>query len=188
ANRLHEIVTVPVLAPVPIAWVAIGFNVDDALDKNLGRLTGLHVSLLTRRAEEAWQLQGSTLAAQERGWLARDFTSGRYVATDPNGNATLSEDAVTRVLPLSAGSGEQVVAVLQKPLDAALEPFRQLQQRLLLVSLLAVFISIVASMLIARGIARPVRELADVARRIASGDYSTNPAQTRSDEIGELAT
>ena len=63
-----------------------------------------------------------------------------------------------------------------------------LRIKVALTSLLAVFISIVASMLIARGIARPVCELADVAGRIASGDYSTNPAQTRSDEIGELAT
>src|SRR5207249_7706862 len=44
-----------------------------------------------------------------------------------------------------------------------------------------------ASMRIARGIARPVRKLAEVARRIASGDYSTEPPQPRSDELGDLA-
>jgi diguanylate cyclase (GGDEF)-like protein len=186
-GRLHEIVTVPVLAPVPIAWVAVGFNVDDALAKNLGKLTGFHVSLLSRSGEEAWQLQASTLTPPERERLARDFTAGRFVATDSNGNATLSDDAVTRVVPLSAGPGEQVDAVLQKPIAEALEPFRELQKQLLFVSLFAIFVSIFASMLIARSIARPVRELAEVARRIASGDYSTNPPQPRSDEIGDLA-
>jgi diguanylate cyclase (GGDEF)-like protein len=187
-EKLHEIVTVPVLAPVPIAWVAIGFNVNDAVAMNLGRLTGLQVSLLSRRKEEPWQLQASTLAPGEREPLARDYTSGRFVATDSNGNAMFGDDAVTRVLPLTGSPGEQVVALLQKPIGEALEPFRELQRQLLYVSLAAIFISIFASMLIARGIARPVRELADVARRIASGDYSTNPPEPRSDELGDLAT
>ena len=187
-GKLHEIVTVPVLAPVPIAWVAIGFNVNDAVANNLGRLTGLQVSLLSRRGEDAWQLQASTQQPGGREALARNFSEGRFVATDSDGNAMFGDDAVTRVLPLAAGPGEQVVALLQKPIGEALQPFRDLQRQLLLVSLLAIFISIFASMLIARGIARPVRELADVARRIASGDYSTDPPEARSDEIGDLAT
>jgi diguanylate cyclase (GGDEF)-like protein len=187
-GKLHEIVTVPVLAPVPIAWVAIGFNVNDAVAKNLGRLTELQVSLLSRRAEEPWQLQASTLPSTERDVLARDFAAGRFVASDHLGNAMFGDDAVTRVLSLSSGSGVQVVALLQKPIGEALEPFRELQRQLLLVSLAAIFISIFASMLIARSIARPVHELADVARRIASGDYSKNPPEPRSDELGDLAT
>src|SRR5207237_9951525 len=55
-------------------------------------------------------------------------------------------------------------------------------------SLLGVVVSIVASAIIARGIARPVRDLANVARRIAAGDYSAPPSAARSDEIGELAS
>ena len=187
-DKLHEIVTVPVLAPTPIAWVAIGFNVNDAVAKNLGRLTELDVSILSRRGDEPWQLQASTLAQTDRDALLRDFIAGRFVATDGNGNAMFGDDAVTRVLPLASGTSEQVVALLQKPIGEALEPFRELQRQLLLVSLAAIFISIFASMLIARGVARPVQELADVARRIASGDYSKNPPEPRNDELGDLAT
>src|SRR5262249_17798295 len=158
-----------------IAWVAVGFNVDDALARNLGRLTGLQVSFVSRHGEEPWQVQSSTLHEQERQALARDVTTGRLVAVDANGNATFNDDAVTRVVPLSRAAGDQVVAVLQKPISEALEPFGELQRQLLLVSLFAVLISIGASMVIARGIARPVRELAGVAQRIASGDYSHEP-------------
>ena len=187
-GRLHEIVIVPVLARAPIAWVAIGFNVDDTLARNLGRLTGFDVSLISRRGDDTWQLHASTLADSARDALASDFTAGRFVAVDANGNATFSDGAVTRVVPISSGARDQVVAVLQKPIDEALEPFRALQHNLLLVSLAAILISIFASMLIARGIARPVRELAAVAQRIASGDYSTDPPRARTDEIGDLAT
>jgi diguanylate cyclase (GGDEF)-like protein len=187
-GRLHEMVIVPVLAPVPIAWVAVGFNVDDALAKELGRLTGLHVSFLSRIGEGDWQLQASTVAGEERESLMRDFAADRFTLTDDDGNATFNDGAVTRVLPLSEGPNDEVVAVLQEPIAEALEPFRRLQKQLVLVSLLAVGVSILASVLIARGIARPVRELANVARRIASGDYSTEPPAPRSDEIGDLAT
>jgi HAMP domain-containing protein len=187
-GRLHELVIVQVLAPVPIAWVVVGFNVDDTVAKELGRLTGLQVSFLSQRGDDEWLLQASTLPSDERAALTLNFADNRFVATDDDGNASFSDGAVTRVLPLSAGPGEHVVAVLQEPIDQALEPFRRLQKQLVLVSLLAVGVSILASVLIAGGIARPMRELADVARRIASGDYSTQPTAPRSDEIGELAT
>ena len=72
-----------------------------------------------------------------------------------------------------------VIAVLQEPLSSALEPFRRLQRQLALISLLAVAISIIASVAIARGITRPVRDLARFARRIAAGDYSEAPAASR---------
>src|SRR5207244_206741 len=60
--------------------------------------------------------------------------------------------------------------------------------QLTVISLLAVLVSIVASWVIASGIARPVRDLASVARRVAAGDYSATPSTARNDEIGELAS
>ena len=187
-GKLHEMVIVPVLAPVPIAWVAVGFNIDDALAAELGRLTGLQVSFLSSENNDAWQVQASTLAPDERVALARDFAASRFTVQDEDGNSVFNDGAVTRVMPLSPSSDARMIAVLQEPIEAALEPFRRMQKQLLLVSLLAVGIAIVASVLVARGIARPMRELAHVARCIASGDYSASPPTHRSDEIGELAT
>ena len=77
--------------------------------------------------------------------------------------------------------------MLQEPLSSALEPFWRLQRRLTLISLAGVLVSILASVVIARGIARPVSELASVARRIAAGDYSATPSLSGVVEIGELA-
>ena len=186
-GRLHELVMVPVLAGKPVAWVAVGFNVDDTLAKDLSRLTGLDISFLSRRGDDAWRLQASTLAAPEREAIVDKFAANRFAATDAEGNALYVDGAVTRLLPLSTHADDRVVAVLQQPIASALEPFRNLQRQLVLVSLIAVAVSIVASLLIARGIARPMGELADVARRVAGGDYSMVPPVSRSDEIGELA-
>jgi diguanylate cyclase (GGDEF)-like protein len=186
-GELYQLVLVPVLAPLPIAWVAVGVHVDDAFARDLNRVTGLHVSFLSREAEGAWRLQASTLPTTDRDLLIADIGADRFAATDAAGNALYDEAAVTRIRALPSHSGDFVVAVLQQPLSSALEPFRRLQAQLALISALAVVVSIVAGLMIARGIVRPVRDLARVARRIAAGNLSTVPAVRRHDEIGALA-
>ena len=165
-------VIVPVLAPLPVAWVAVGFKVNDALTEDLHSLTRQQVSFLTRREGEDWRIQASTLAASEQPALLRNFAANLLTPYDVEGNADFGDATVSRVIDLAHNVDNSVVAVLQEPLSIALEPFRRLQRQLLVISLIGVVISIVASMLIARGIAGPVHDLARVARRIAAGDYS----------------
>jgi len=187
-GQLYQLVVVPVMAPVPVAWVAIGFAVNDALAQDFKRLTQLQVSFLSRQSGESWRIQGTTLTDPERRVLLDDIAASRYADRDEEGNASFSGSSVTRVLDLPARSGETVIAALQEPLSSALEPFRRLQRQLALISLLAVAVSIIASVAIARGITHPVRELARFARRIAAGDYSEVPVASRRDELGDLAT
>jgi diguanylate cyclase (GGDEF)-like protein len=186
-GELYQLVIVPVLAPLPVAWLAAGFRVDDALAQDLRRLTRLNVSFMTQAQGEPWRVQASTLADAERMALVRDFGAGRFADGERKGDADDSGEAITRVLDLSIRGDERVVAVLQRPLAVALEPYWQLQRQLMLISLVGVVISIIASIVIARSIGRPVRDLAGVARRIAAGDYSTAPPLSQNDEIGELA-
>ena len=187
-GELYQLVIVPVMAPVAIAWVAVGFNVDDAFAQDLRGLTRLDVSFLSRQGREAWALQASTLPAASRLPLLVDVAGGSFAPADKDGNTMLGNDAVTRILPLHSATDETVVAVLQQPLAAALEPFRRLQRQLAWTSLLALAISIVAGVLISRGIASPVRDFAQSARRIAAGDYSGAPPSSGTHEIAELAT
>ena len=186
-GQLYHVVVVPVLTPEPIAWVVVGFAVNDALVEELHTLTRLDVSFFTRQLGGAWRLQGSTLVPERRAALLADLARDRFAGRDSDGNAD-SDDAVTRLIDLPSRSGETVMAVLQEPLSSALQPYRRLQRRLTFVALAGILVSILASVAIARGIARPVRELADVARRIAAGDYSTAPPPSDVVEIGELAT
>jgi diguanylate cyclase (GGDEF)-like protein len=185
-GQLYQLVVAPVLAPTPIAWVVIGFIVDDSLTQELRRLTRLHVSFFSRQGNDSWRLQASTLSDKDRTALLSNIAAERFAELDSDGNAEYSDDAVTRVT-VPARSGGRVVVVLQEPLSSALEPFRRLQRRLTFITLAGVFVSILASVAIARGIARPVRELASVARRIAAGDYSTTPPPSGVAEIGDLA-
>ncbi|MGH8712875.1 MAG: diguanylate cyclase domain-containing protein, partial [Casimicrobiaceae bacterium] len=186
-GELYQLVVVPVLAPVPIAWAVVGQRVDDALTQDLLRLTRLDVTFFSRRANDGWKLQASTLAAPDREALLADMASERFADSDADGNAIYSDGAITRLIELPTQADASVVAVLQEPVYSALEPFRRLQRQMALISLLGVIISVFASIFIARGIARPVHDLAGIASRIAAGDYSTAPPVARTDEIGDLA-
>jgi len=187
-DGLYQVVLVPVLAPLPVAWVAIGFKVDDTLARILRGPMRFHVSLFSRHATGGWQLQASTLDMGEREQALRDVEVDRFADIDATGNAVYDAIALTRAIPLPASGGDSIMALLQEPLAAAMEPFHRLQRQLALISVVVVLISIVVSVLIARGIVRPVHDLVVTARRIAAGDYSTLLPTSRNDEIGDLAS
>ncbi len=133
-GRLYEFTLVPVLAPLPIAWVAVGFSVNDALADDLYRLTGLQVSFLSREGKDAWHVQASTLLELDRRNLPQELGANRFAGSGDAASLTGNDVAVTRVLQLPARAGETVIAVLQRPLSSALEPFRRLQRQLALIS------------------------------------------------------
>ncbi len=186
-GQLYQLVIVPVLASLPVAWIAVGLPVDDAIAGQMRALMRIDVSFVSHLDGGPWKLQGSTLAPDARGRLVDDLAHNRFAFADGRGKLAQDDALVTRMVTLAAYTDDAVFVVLQQPVATALEPFRQLQVQLAAVFALAAVISILASLLIARGIARPVRELAVVARRIASGDYTARPPQSRTREIGDLA-
>jgi diguanylate cyclase (GGDEF)-like protein len=187
-GRIYQVVVMPVRAPVPIAWVAMGFLIDDRNADDLKKLTNLEVSFLESATADGWRLQGSTLRGIQRADLLTSMsTVAKRQGDDPFIIALDGADYMTLLSTETTAGDGRIVAVLQKPLDTALAPFRDLQRRLLLVTSVAVLIAILSSLLIARSIARPVRLMAIFARRVASGDYLAPLDIHREDEIGELA-
>ena len=186
-GRLYQLVIVPMAPPSPIAWIVVGYPVNDAFAREIGRLLRLEVSFLSRIPGNEWKLQATTLSEDQRASMLRDVSAGNYAWRDDDGNAMFGADAITRITTLPAHTDDTVAVVLQQPLSTAMEPFRKLQRELAWISLLAAVVAIVASILIARGIAEPVRSLAAFARRMATGEFETVPLSSRNDEIGDLA-
>jgi signal transduction histidine kinase len=99
-----------------------------------------------------------------------------------------STDHITMVAGLATAQGSApVVAVFDYPLDQTLNTWAVLRP-MLLVLMGALAIALAASILIARGVSRPLELLASAARRIAKGDYAPIPQLGRGDEIADLAT
>ncbi len=183
-GKLYQLVVVPVLAPEPIAWVGLAFEVDDAVAKDLHQLTGLEVTFASR-VDGPWHLHASTLAPELRASLEGALSGEEAITTnlvDVGG-----EQYETRVVPLETRPDKRVVAILQKQLQVGLAPFRRISASFFWLTLAGLILLVGGSLVIAGGITRPVHRLVEAARRVQQGDYTRHVDVENRDEIGQLA-
>jgi len=185
-DRAFQLVAVPVLAPVPIGWVVMGFAVDDAMARDLRQLTELEVSFALQ-GSGAWRVFASTLAIPDQQAL---------LAATPQNSTEISRqvlniggiDHQALVIPLDDSDKTRIVAVLHRSLASALSAFERLRNTLIVLAVLSLALSIVGSVAVARNITRPLEALAGAAARIEQGDYVEPVNVERADEIGVLAS
>ena len=178
-GRLYRLTIVPVLAPVPIAWLCAGFSIDDASAADLRRLTDLHVSFL-RRQSSGFVVDASTLDAADRIELQHGLEAARAAGVI----RLRGYEHILRTEQIAA----DVLVVLQRPLEEALRPFDRLLGALLAVGGAGLVLALLGAGLVAREVSRPVLALARAARRVAAGDFDATVAVRQRDELGELAT
>ena len=176
---LYRLAIVPLLAPVPIAWLCAGFAIDDRSAADLRRLTGLHVSFL-RRQDSGFTMHASTLDGADRDELQRGLAAAPTAGVIKLGG----HPHVIRAEPVS----DEVLVVLQRPLAEALQPYDSLFTMLLTVGSAGLVLALVGAVAVARRMSRPVRELVRVARQVSAGDFGTAVSVGRRDELGELGT
>ncbi|MDQ3545771.1 MAG: HAMP domain-containing protein [Verrucomicrobiota bacterium] len=187
-GNLYAVVVVPLLAPEPIAWICLGFRIDDAFAKELGGLTKQSVSFLDQKSgAPPWAMLASTFDPAARPpLLAALERAARRAEVE---NIVVGKTRfVTLLERLEVRNGNAAVA-LQRNLDEELAPFRSLEVVLLVVALAGLLLSVLAVAGIAGSLSRPVLRLAKNARRVEEGDYSSEPSADldRPDELGQLA-
>ncbi|MBC8027392.1 MAG: EAL domain-containing protein [Steroidobacteraceae bacterium] len=185
-GRAFQLVGVPVLAPVPIGWVVMGFAVDDALARDLRQLTELEVTFALDDAR-GWHVLASTLEPSTQRTLL-GMLPGHSNEISRRVLNLAGEDHQALVIPLGDNGSARIVAVLHRSLEHALAAFERLRNTLILLALASLAISIAGSVMIARNITRPLESLATAAARIEHGDYVEPVSLRRTDEIGVLAS
>jgi Signal transduction histidine kinase involved in nitrogen fixation and metabolism regulation len=88
------------------------------------------------------------------------------------------ESFVSYVVPLPAENAHPI-ALLQRSLDKELAPYLRLERFYLILALLGLGVSAILGLWIARGVSRPVLELASGAREIAAGNYNHRVSLSR---------
>ncbi|UCG72598.1 MAG: GGDEF domain-containing protein [Chromatiales bacterium] len=184
-GQTFEMVTVPVRAPLPVGWLAVGYVIDEELAQTIQSLTGLYTTVY-RTDGSADAILGSTLDAETLGPLMQGLRSGRFVDNDilkldlPNSHLM----AVQRnFLPQSSA----VTIMLKESVRDIAAPYRQLRLHAVAVAALAAMLALLGAAFLARRIGEPMYELVSAARRIREGDYSTPVTVTSEDELAELA-
>ena len=184
ADKIYLLVQATVAAPLPIARVLMGFEVDQALARELRELTHLELTLLARQ-EGLPAIWISTLPPAAGAQLQRQLSG---VAAPGDAVLELAEERfLGQRLVLASGEGFAVQAVLLKSLTLAQQAFASLDRHILLIAVAALLASLGGALLLARNVSQPVRRLAEVAQRVGQGDYQVPLKLERSDELGSLA-
>jgi adenylate cyclase len=182
AGHLHSLVLVPVRSPEIVAWLALGFRIDNKLTDRLRDQTGVDVTF----ADQDGHLIVTTLKAppaQELLAHLRPLRAKTTVAEVP----LAGETALVDTRELAAGDGRHATLLLQYSLDEKLRPARDTQQVLLYVTLGSLTAALILGLAFARRLSQPIVALVGHTRRIAQGDYSVRDTTYRADELGRLA-
>ncbi|HEX4326578.1 MAG TPA: EAL domain-containing protein [Burkholderiales bacterium] len=180
----YQLVVLPVLAPRPIARLAVGFRIDAKQARELKAVTGLDVSFV--HLDGDGRVYTSTLAAAELPALGEVLRRHENISipfqADFNGEAY-----EMRVVPLTDSGGSRIAAVLQSPLAETLAPFNLLNTTLFTAGSIALLLGILGSVWVARHLTRPVARLTLLVDRIGRGEFSLGERVRSNDEIGHLA-
>ena len=186
-GRLYQLITVPVTAPLPIGAIVAGFRIDAGLAKDIGKITNTDVSYVSKGTDTGWAVHASTLSGAPLEALSQALDTDRITTDAITDVSTGSSVYLSLRTRLPSPGGQESVAVLQKSLDRSLAPFRDLRDKLLMLGALGLLVSGLSSLAIARSVTRPIKALAEFARKIAQGDYSGKPVITGQNEIADLA-
>ena len=183
-NRIYQVLVVPVRAPITIGWIAMAFPLDDKLAQDMRGLSSLDVSFLVAD-KGSWIVDATTLDANEEKELAGVLkTEGVALPAQSSiemGGASFS----IRAFPLTADKSSLVI--LQRSLDAAIEPYKQLQYAMIQFTAALIVASAILSFFAAKRIAGPLRDLTETAKRFGGGNYEGQIVVKNDDEIGKLS-
>lgn len=179
-GRAYQFVMFSVKAPVVIGLAAMGFEIKQDFSIELQRLTGLEVSFVIHDGQQYQYLSGTQEEKSRVDLLQQMQTQNKQ------GEVFVYDELISLVVP-AARQNNHLLAVLQVPLSQVLAPFSRLNVQLFLLALVFSVLAGIAALFLARSVTHPVRVLADIARKIAGGFYSTPIAVTSKDELGDLA-
>ncbi len=185
-GHTYEVVTMPVGADQPVAWLASGVLVEGSFATRMSALTGLDVTLLTRTNNHP-SILGSSLTELDSTTLLRDLSAAETSAGHVLRIKTGEAEHVGLLLPLIAERPD-IEILLSEPLDAIMAPYRHLRYAVLLLGAIALCMAVVGGLLLSRTITRPVYMLVQAARRIRDGHYHQPVPVQGNGEVAELAS
>ncbi len=184
-GRPFQFVMVPVRAPLVVAWVAMGFELDRGPIDDLHAVSGLHAALVALPPDAPRRVLHTNLASGLAEQALAQLPASAQAAEAGLGDAPF----LLRTVALSTNArGGQVQLLLAGSIDDAVAPYRALQWTLLLLTLPGLALFGLGGAWTARRVTLPLRALVRASMRLGRGDYTAPIAHTTErGEVGELA-
>lgn len=196
----YQITVIPLFLPTPVAWIFGGFPLDNEFTATVKQSIVSDVSIVEYRnvlgSDASANFDGaevtviaSTLQPADQGRLTEQLQRSGMTYTDTQ--RIILEDGeygtLMRSLYGEPGAPLQIVAVIQKSYNENIENLEAFQRVLLQFYLAVLALSLLAVVLLARSVTRPILDLARRVKRIEEGDYGQSVAVSGKDEISQLA-
>lgn len=160
----------------------------DALADDLGRCIGLRVSVLSPTGVMLGDSEKDPASMENhasRPEVIQALETG--VGMDVRYSTTLG--VRLRYVAISVTSGDNVLCIVRLaiPLSQVEESIRVIRKFIINASILAILMAFVLSVVLARNIGTPLRNMADAALEMARGDFRRRIRTKNADELGQLA-
>ncbi|WP_304525909.1 bifunctional diguanylate cyclase/phosphodiesterase [Halomonas sp. I5-271120] len=178
----YQFVLLPVRAPNLIGWAGMGFRLDAELAKEIDALTQLPVSFIGHHLGQ----DQASYTATSRADLPPEELTQLLSALDGMGSVAeldANADYLTRARLLRRAGEDEAFALIQASRTSLLAPYRNIQWQLLALFAATLTLTALVAAFSAKGISRPLRRLADAARRIGQGERI---ADLKSGQHGEM--
>ncbi|MEX0300448.1 MAG: putative bifunctional diguanylate cyclase/phosphodiesterase [Kordiimonas sp.] len=188
-GQIYELVVVPVRAPLPVAWIALGIELDKVAALEIKGLSPIDLEVAFLYEEDGrYQLASSTSETDSLG----QFVSGDMRADMGAVFRSSFQDEEYMFWRLSlveqTEDTSEIAALVYFSMDKALQPYMALALTLSGILFIGLFMLVGGSVIISRGVTRPLRRLANATHQIATGDYREVEATTKDDEISALTS
>ena len=185
-DRTYQFFIAPVKTPEVIAWVAMGFAVDDSLAQSFHNLAGAQVTLVAHGADGSEHVSSTLPEAQRDAALLRsDITNTENNA--PTTTRAGGQEFLTYSQRLVA-RGDSVDVILQEPMESVFAPYRDVRDALLIIDGIALALAALIGSVLGRSATRPIGQLVEAAQRIQRGRYEVAVEASGGKEFSSLAT
>ncbi len=186
-GRIFELVLTVVRAPVPIAWVAFGVELDKVTAQDIKGLSpiDLEIGFLYRQGDEPYQVASATSNAA----ALAEFLASTSPSKEAFRASFMDQEHMFRRLSLVSGDeGKEISALLYYSMDTALAPYDPLVITMVTVLVLSLLLLVAGSVVVARGVTKPLTDLASAAQQIAKGRYEEVETESKGDEVADLTS
>ena len=184
-NASYQVLAVPVRAPDPIAFVAIGFAVDKSLALELKQLLDVDVAFVASSQGQATVAATSLPAAMQR--FGTELVLRAISLREPHETQAAGSDFLAVSERLNSGE-HQFSILLLKSMEAVNAPYIELRNTLTLIAFLSIVLATVVGVRLGRAATRPVEKLVAGVQRIERGDYGSLIEVRGADEFAQLAS
>lgn len=158
-EQLFHIIKSAVKAPNHIADLTMGYDIGADFVKDLHDLTDMDFFFISKHGD-SWVTHASTLPSD----VVSTFVN-RFKASDTKSNIEISADKgiyMMLAVPISAVGGQDVFAVVAKPLSNAMRAYQRSEQLLGYLLIITIFLSMIAIYFVTKKMVFPLSEQANV--------------------------